>query len=92
MPIQDPQTTVNSSPNSTSDYRNPLSEVKFEREVNAGILQAETIAQGNPRGNLQAISRQGWIRGEGLEPSGRGIPQNRQDRTNGENVGRLAGR
>src|SRR5882757_2651967 len=34
--------------NFTSDYINPLSEVKFEREVNAGTLQAETIAQGIP--------------------------------------------
>jgi hypothetical protein len=34
--------------NFTSDYRNPSSEVKFEWEVNAGVLQAETIAQGIP--------------------------------------------
>src|SRR5262249_38253186 len=32
----------------TSDYRNFSSEVKFEREVNAAILQGETIAQGIP--------------------------------------------
>ena len=34
--------------NLTSDYRNPLSEVKFEREVNAAVLQAVAIAQGIP--------------------------------------------
>jgi hypothetical protein len=33
--------------NFTSDYRNPLSEVKFEREVNLGELQAKAIEKGD---------------------------------------------
>ena len=32
--------------NFTSDYRDPSSEVKFEREVNLGVLQAEAIERG----------------------------------------------
>jgi hypothetical protein len=36
----------NGQPNFTSDYRNPLSEVKFEREINLGELQAKAIEKG----------------------------------------------
>src|SRR5882724_1557018 len=33
--------------NFASDYRDPSSEVKFEREVNLGVLQARAIEQGD---------------------------------------------
>jgi AAA domain len=52
----------NGQPNFTSDYRNPLSEVKFEREINAGILQAETIAQGIPAVAFKPfLGRDGYV-------------------------------
>jgi len=35
------------SANFTSDYRDPSSEVNFEREVNLGVLQASAIEQGD---------------------------------------------
>jgi hypothetical protein len=48
--------------NFTSDYRNPLSEVKFAREVNAGTLQAETIAQGIPAVTFKPfLGRDGYV-------------------------------
>jgi AAA domain len=37
----------NGQSNFTSDYRNPLSEVKFEREVNLGDLQAKAVEKGD---------------------------------------------
>jgi hypothetical protein len=52
----------NGQSNLTSDYRNPLSEVKFEREVNAAILQAEAITQGIPPVTFKAfLGRDGYI-------------------------------
>jgi Helix-turn-helix domain len=52
----------NGQSNLTSDYRNPLSEVKFEREVNAAALQAEAIAQGIPPVTFKPfLGRDGYV-------------------------------
>jgi len=48
--------------NFTSDYSNPSSEVKFEREINAAVLQAETTAQGIPPVTFKPfLGRDGYV-------------------------------
>jgi hypothetical protein len=52
----------NGQRNLTSDYRDPLSEVKFEREVNAAVLQAEVTAQGIPAVTFKPfLGRDGYV-------------------------------
>jgi AAA domain len=54
--------TDNWDRNFTSDYRDPSSEVKFEREINAAVLQAEATAQGIPPVTYKPfLGRDGYV-------------------------------
>jgi len=67
------------SANFTSDYRDPSSEVKFEREVNLGVLQARAIEQGDLAVTFLPSLGSRPIYRQRLEPSCRGISQNWKD-------------